>query len=269
MIGYPTDTVYGLGCDLLNKQATDRLYQIKGMPRDHELAFICPDLSDIAKYAVVENQVYRVLKHFLPGPYCFILQATREVPKLVQTKRKTVGIRVPDHPVTIALVRELGRPLISTTANRMGEAPLVDPWEIDQEFPGLEPRHRRRRRRDGAHDGRGSEPRRRAGGARGGRAGRRAGAVGQLPDARLRPSSSSVVFVFVCRPRPRARARARARSSSSVSGSRDRARARARGRARGRKTKDGRRKTKDERRARSAALAEVARSPRLRLRCLT
>jgi tRNA threonylcarbamoyl adenosine modification protein (Sua5/YciO/YrdC/YwlC family) len=138
VIGYPTDTVYGLGCDLLNKQATDRLYQIKGMPRDHELAFICPDLSDIAKYAVVENQVYRVLKRFLPGPYCFILQATREVPKLVQTKRKTVGIRVPDHPVTIALVRELGRPLISTTANRMGAAPLVDPWEIDQEFHGLE-----------------------------------------------------------------------------------------------------------------------------------
>jgi tRNA threonylcarbamoyl adenosine modification protein (Sua5/YciO/YrdC/YwlC family) len=138
VIAYPTDTVYGLGCDLLSKQATDRLYQIKGMPRDHALAFICPDLSDIAKYAVVENQTYRVLKHFLPGPYCFILQATREVPKLVQTKRKTVGIRVPDHPVTIALVRELGRPLISTTANREGQAPLVDPWEIEQEFPGLD-----------------------------------------------------------------------------------------------------------------------------------
>jgi tRNA threonylcarbamoyl adenosine modification protein (Sua5/YciO/YrdC/YwlC family) len=138
VIAYPTDTVYGLGCDLLNKQATDRLYQIKGVSRDHALAFICPDLSDIAKYAVVENQVYRVLKHFLPGPYCFILQATREVPKLVQTKRKTVGIRVPDHPVTNALVRELGRPLISTTANRPGEEPLVDPWEIEQAFPGLE-----------------------------------------------------------------------------------------------------------------------------------
>lgn len=137
-IAYPTDTVYGLGCDLMSKQATDRLYQIKGIDRDHALAFICPDLSDIAKYAVVENQVYRVLKHFLPGPYCFILQATREVPKLVQSKRKTVGIRVPDHPVTIALVRELGRPLISTTAGRPGEEPLVDPWEIEQAFPGLD-----------------------------------------------------------------------------------------------------------------------------------
>jgi len=130
--------VYGLGCDLMNKQAIDRLYQLKGIGKDHPLAFICPDLSDIAKYAVVENQVYRVLKRFLPGPYCFILQATREVPKMVQTKQKTVGIRVPNHPITLALVRELGQPLISTTASRPGQDPLVDPWEIDQEFSGLD-----------------------------------------------------------------------------------------------------------------------------------
>jgi tRNA threonylcarbamoyl adenosine modification protein (Sua5/YciO/YrdC/YwlC family) len=138
VIAYPTDTVYGLGCDISNKQAIDRLYQIKGMPREQALAFICPDLSDIAKYAVVENATYRVLKRFLPGPYCFILQATREVPKILQTKRKTVGIRVPNHPVTVALVRELGRPLISTTAGRPGQDPLLDPWEIDQEFGGLD-----------------------------------------------------------------------------------------------------------------------------------
>lgn len=138
VIAYPTDTVYGLGCDISNKQGIDRLYQMKGMNRDHPLAFICPDLSDIAKYAVVENSVYRVLKHFLPGPYCFILQATREVPKMVQTKQKTVGIRVPAHPVTIAIVRELGRPLISSTANRPGQEPFVDPWEIDQEWSALD-----------------------------------------------------------------------------------------------------------------------------------
>ena len=138
IIAYPTDTVYGLGCDIGNKQALDRLYQLKGMPKDHPLAFICPDLSDIAKYAVVENQVYRVLKHFLPGPYCFVLQATREVPKMMLTKQKTVGIRVPNHPVTIAIVRELGRPLISTTASRPGQDPLIDPWEIEQEFTGLD-----------------------------------------------------------------------------------------------------------------------------------
>ena len=138
VIAYPTDTTYGLGCDLMNKQAIDRLYQIKGMSRDQALAFICPDLSDIAKYAVVENTVYRVLKRFLPGPYTFILTATREVPKMVQTRQKTVGIRVPDHPIAIAIVRELGRPLISTTAGRHGAEPLVDPWEIDQEFNGLD-----------------------------------------------------------------------------------------------------------------------------------
>jgi tRNA threonylcarbamoyl adenosine modification protein (Sua5/YciO/YrdC/YwlC family) len=138
VIGYPTDAVYGLGCDLMSKQAIERLYQIKGMQRDKALAFICPDLADIARYAVVENATYRVLRRFLPGPYCFILQATREVPKIVQTKQKTVGIRVPNHAVTQALVRELGRPLISTTASRPGEAPLIDPWEIDDVFSGLD-----------------------------------------------------------------------------------------------------------------------------------
>jgi len=94
VIAYPTDTVYGLGCDLHNKRAVERLYSVKGMERTQPLAFICPDLSDIARYAIVENQVYRVLRHFLPGPYCFILEATRDVPKLVQTKRKSVGIRI-------------------------------------------------------------------------------------------------------------------------------------------------------------------------------
>ena len=137
VIGYPTDTVYGLGCDLLNKKAIDRLYEIKRMDRTHQLAFICPDLSDIARYAVVENHNYRILRHYLPGPYCFILDATREVPKMIQSKRKTVGIRIPAHEVTRTLARELGRPLISTTAQRAGEDPHVDPREIDLAFPGL------------------------------------------------------------------------------------------------------------------------------------
>lgn len=138
VIGYPTDAVYGLGCDLMNKAAIERLYQIKGMQRDKNLAFICPDLADISRYAIVENAVYRVLRRLLPGPYCFVLTATREVPKMVQMKQKTVGIRVPAHPVTQALVRELGRPIISTTAAPPGEDPMVDPWEIKERFPGLE-----------------------------------------------------------------------------------------------------------------------------------
>lgn len=139
VIAYPTDTVYGLGCDLMNKSAIERLYQIKGMQQKNKaLAFICADLSDIAKYAVVDNSTYRMLKHHLPGPYCFILQATREVPKMVLTKQKTVGIRVPDHPVIIALARALGRPIISTTAARPDGDPFVDPAEIRDEFHGLD-----------------------------------------------------------------------------------------------------------------------------------
>ena len=137
VIAYPTDTVYGLGCDLTNKNAIERLYAITGMDRSHPLAFVCPDLSDIARYAIVENQVYRVLRRFLPGPYTFILGATREVPKLVQMKRKNVGIRVPACEATRALARELGRPIISSTAARPGGEPLVDPKEIDAAFKGL------------------------------------------------------------------------------------------------------------------------------------
>jgi tRNA threonylcarbamoyl adenosine modification protein (Sua5/YciO/YrdC/YwlC family) len=138
VIAYPTDTVYGLGCDLTNKRAIERLYSIKGMDRSHPLAFICPDLGDIAKYAIVEKATYRVLRRFVPGPYCFILHATREVPKLVVTKQRTVGIRVPHHEITLAIARELGRPLISTTAQRPGEPlPHVDAREIDDIFHGL------------------------------------------------------------------------------------------------------------------------------------
>jgi len=137
IIAYPTDTVYGLGCDLTNKHAVERLYSVKGMATSQPLAFVCPDLSDIARYALVDNQVYRVLRRFLPGPYTFILPATREVPKLVQMRRKTVGIRVPACEVTRTLARELGRPIISTTAARPGEEPLVDPHEIDATFRGL------------------------------------------------------------------------------------------------------------------------------------
>jgi tRNA threonylcarbamoyl adenosine modification protein (Sua5/YciO/YrdC/YwlC family) len=139
LLAYPTDTVYGLGCDLMNKKAIERLYEVKRLDKAHQLAFICPDLSEIARYAVVENHQYRVLRRFLPGPYCFILEATREVPKLVQTKRKTIGIRIPNHEVIRAVARGLGGPIISTTAQRKGEPePEVDPSEIDSYFPGLE-----------------------------------------------------------------------------------------------------------------------------------
>jgi len=137
VIAYPTDTVYGLGCDLFNKKAVERLYQIKGLPRDQKLAFVCADISDAAKYAVLHDQVFRLLKRHLPGPYVFILEATREVPKIVHLPRKTIGVRIPNHAVPLALVRELGRPIISSTAARHGAEGSPDPHEIDVEFPGL------------------------------------------------------------------------------------------------------------------------------------
>jgi tRNA threonylcarbamoyl adenosine modification protein (Sua5/YciO/YrdC/YwlC family) len=137
VIAYPTDTTYGLGCDIMQKRAVDRIYQMKAIPKDHALAFICPDLSDIARYAIVDNQTYRILKRGTPGPFTFILQATREVPRILMMKRKTVGIRVPAHPVPQAIVRELGNPIVSTTASWQGET-LNDPDEIDDRFRDLE-----------------------------------------------------------------------------------------------------------------------------------
>lgn len=136
-IAYPTDTVYGLGCDLFDRKACDRLYALKGLPRTQQLAFVCADLAEVSRYAVMHDAVFRVLKRHLPGPYCFLVEATREVPKLVQSPRKTVGIRMPDHPVALELVRALGRPIVSTTASRPGEDPCPDPAEIDATFRGL------------------------------------------------------------------------------------------------------------------------------------
>lgn len=137
VIAYPTDTVYGIGCAITSKKAIERVYQIKRMKPDQPLAFICPDLGDLAKYAVVDDRTYRLMRRLTPGPYCFILDATRESPRILQMKRKTVGIRVPHNEVALALVRALGAPIVSTTATIDGE-PLNDPAEIDARFKGLD-----------------------------------------------------------------------------------------------------------------------------------
>jgi tRNA threonylcarbamoyl adenosine modification protein (Sua5/YciO/YrdC/YwlC family) len=137
VIGYPTDTVYGLGCDMFNKKALNRLYQIKGMDREQRLAFVCRDMTEIARYAVMHDRVFKILRKYLPGPYCFILEATHDVPRAIQGLRKTVGVRIPNHPVALALVEGLGRPIVSSTAARHGEVPHIDPRELDVEFQGL------------------------------------------------------------------------------------------------------------------------------------
>jgi tRNA threonylcarbamoyl adenosine modification protein (Sua5/YciO/YrdC/YwlC family) len=138
VIVYPTDTVYGIGCALGHKRAVDRIFHLTGKDEHHELTLVCSDLSDIAKYAVVENVQYRLLKRLLPGPYTFILPATREVPRMLLSKRKTIGLRVPDHPVALALVKQLGVPLLSTSASHRGEDPLNDPSDIVAAFKGIE-----------------------------------------------------------------------------------------------------------------------------------
>ncbi|MDW7679658.1 MAG: L-threonylcarbamoyladenylate synthase [bacterium] len=131
VIAYPTDTVYGIGCDIFDKKAIDRIRFIKGKAHKSPLSFICPDLKDISKYAMVSNRAYKVMRHLLPGPYTFILKATRLVPKLMVSKRKSVGIRVPNNNICLALLQELGHPIVSTSAS-FGEYDIfTDPQEID------------------------------------------------------------------------------------------------------------------------------------------
>jgi tRNA threonylcarbamoyl adenosine modification protein (Sua5/YciO/YrdC/YwlC family) len=134
VIIYPTDTVYGIGCDIFNKQALDRVKEIKSNPDIKLLSFICPNLKDIAKYAKVSDFAYKAMKRLLPGPFTFILPAARNVPKKLWSKRKTVGIRIPDHPVALKIVEGLGNPIVSTsTTTRKGEL-LIDPMEIRSVF---------------------------------------------------------------------------------------------------------------------------------------
>lgn len=134
VIIYPTDTVYGIGCDIFNKEALERIFMIKNDGISKLFSFVCSDLKDIAKYAKVSDYAYRTMKHLLPGPYTFILPAAKQVPKKLWSKRKTVGIRVPNHLVTLKLVAELGNPIISTsTTNRKGDL-ILDPLEIKNIF---------------------------------------------------------------------------------------------------------------------------------------
>jgi tRNA threonylcarbamoyl adenosine modification protein (Sua5/YciO/YrdC/YwlC family) len=133
---YPTDTVYAIGCDLNSKTAVQKVRQIKAMTNDKPLTFLCHSLSDIAQYAEVEDSAYRLMRKLIPGPYTFILPATRLVPKLVlNPKRKTTGIRVPQHEICLAIMRQLGNPIISTSAYALAlEEELEPPHLADSRF---------------------------------------------------------------------------------------------------------------------------------------
>ena len=137
LIIYPTDSIYGLGCDLFNKHAIEKIYQIKGNDKRRYLSFICPDLKGISEYAYVSNAAYKIMRHLLPGPYTFILNATRQVPRVLLEKRKTVGIRVPDNTVCRALLAEFGNPVISTSACLPDQDYIGNPDVIESTFAKL------------------------------------------------------------------------------------------------------------------------------------
>lgn len=132
VVAYPTDSSYALGCHIGDKAAMERIARIRQTDKRHHFTLVCRDLSEIAKYARVSNQQYRTLRAFTPGPYTFLLEATRETPKRLQNpKRRTIGIRVPDHPVPRALLEELREPLMSSTLILPGEqTPMSDAREI-------------------------------------------------------------------------------------------------------------------------------------------
>ena len=116
LIAYPTDTFYAIGCDLFNKKGMQQLYKIKKSPLKQPFSIICDSLKEISRYAQVSNYAYKTMKRLLPGPYTFILEGTKLVPKLMLTKRKTIGIRIPDNKICQAIVKTLGHPIISTSA---------------------------------------------------------------------------------------------------------------------------------------------------------
>ncbi len=134
IIIYPTDTVYGMGCDLFNKRGIERIYEIQRRNRKQPLSFICSDLKDISRYARVSDEAYKIMRRLLPGPYTFILEASRIVPKIILPKRQTTGIRIPDNRICNALVAEMGSPVISTSVKDEGGELLSDPRVIEELF---------------------------------------------------------------------------------------------------------------------------------------
>lgn len=133
VVAYPTDTNYGIGCAIYEEKAIERILRLKDLNQHHFLSIVCPDLSDIARYAILENNAYRIMKRHLPGPYTFILKATPEVPRIFHRERHTIGIRVPDDPVALMLTRIFRKPLVSTSTvikNRV----CRNGTEINKEF---------------------------------------------------------------------------------------------------------------------------------------
>jgi tRNA threonylcarbamoyl adenosine modification protein (Sua5/YciO/YrdC/YwlC family) len=134
LVCYPTDTYYGIGCDLFQKKAIERLALLKRRDPKKPFAFLCADLGEVSRYAIVDNEKFRLLRRILPGPYTVVLPATRVVPRTALTRQRTVGIRVPDAKVARALVNALGRPLATTSAALPGDEVLIDAADIQDKL---------------------------------------------------------------------------------------------------------------------------------------
>lgn len=131
---YPTDTIYGLGCDVFNKKAVENIYRIKHREAKKPMSILCSDISMVAEYAQVPNEIFTLLKKILPGPYTFILKANRKTPHSVVSKNKTVGIRIPDNDLSRSIVKELGNPIVTTSLNISGNQALTNPNQMDAEM---------------------------------------------------------------------------------------------------------------------------------------
>jgi len=139
LVAFPTDTYYAIACDLFDKRAIERIYQLKALPRTHELSFICSDLAEVARYAMLDNAAFRVLRRKTPGPFTFILPATRLVPDLALRRQKTVGVRLPASPVALEIVRKLAHPVVSSSAATPDGDVLIDARDVrDRLGHGLE-----------------------------------------------------------------------------------------------------------------------------------
>jgi tRNA threonylcarbamoyl adenosine modification protein (Sua5/YciO/YrdC/YwlC family) len=139
LVAFPTDTYYAIACDLFDKRAIERIYQLKQLPHTHELSFICSDLAEVARYAMLDNAAFRVLRRKTPGPFTFVLPATRLVPDLALRRQKTVGVRLPASPVALEIVRKLAHPVVSTSAATPDGEVLIDARDIrDRLGHGLE-----------------------------------------------------------------------------------------------------------------------------------
>jgi tRNA threonylcarbamoyl adenosine modification protein (Sua5/YciO/YrdC/YwlC family) len=133
VICYPTDTVYGIGCDIFNQKAIKKIFQIKKRAKHKPFSFMCSSLKNVSDYGYVSNMAYRIMRKALPGPFTFVLPASKTVPKIMITKQKTVGIRVPDNNICLALIEELGNPILTTSAilDQDGD-PLSEAYEFDE-----------------------------------------------------------------------------------------------------------------------------------------